>query len=143
MIHVDVDTGTIGSLGEQYEKALSRMMYFVSMELWGNIKREAPVDHDRLRGSFSKPVQTGEHEYIIFSGVEYGEYVEFGTRPHRIEPKNKPFLYFKIDGQEVYCAYVDHPGTAPNPFIERGIERTEGRVDEFADRAIGETLGAL
>ena len=142
MIHVDVDTGTIGSLGEQYEKALSRMMYLVSMELMGNVKREAPVDQGRLQGSFLIE-QTGEYEYTIFSGVEYAEAVDFGTPPHRIEPKHKKCLHFEMDGQEVFCKDVDHPGTAPNPFIERGIERTEARIDEFAERAIGETLGAI
>ena len=46
-------------------------------------KRFAPVDTGLLRRSINlHPRNEGSNEYFLSVGVEYGEYVEYGTSPH-------------------------------------------------------------
>ena len=60
--------------------------------------------------------------------VDYGKYVEFGSPPHIIKPKNKKALKFKVGkatkkGKDiVFAKEVKHPGTRPNPFVRNTIQ---------------------
>jgi len=65
--------------------------------------------------------------------VDYGKFVEFGSPPHIITPKNKKALKFEVGKKErlsgnkkgktiVFAKKVKHPGTRPNPFIRNTIQ---------------------
>ena len=60
------------------------------------VKRVA-VDTGGLKGSIMVRPKGNNFEITMF---EYGKYVEYGTPPHVIRPKNKKALAFKIDGRE-------------------------------------------
>ena len=47
--------------------------------------------------------------------------VEYGTKPHVIEPVNKKVLAFKVDGQTVFAKKVNHPGTQAIPFMRGAL----------------------
>ncbi len=82
----------------------------------------SPVDTGRLRNSIK--VKSTEEGLIIWM-VDYGKFVEFGTPPHIITPKEKEALKFKIrreKGKIVFAKVVKHPGTRPNPFIRNTIQ---------------------
>lgn len=91
----------------------------------------APVDTGRLRSS-------GEIVYSSFFGfrpkativfrVEYAEYVNNGTRPHVIRPRNAQALRFRIGGRVVYAKVVNHPGTKARPFLDRAVREVMGRA---------------
>lgn len=84
----------------------------------------APVDTGRLRSS-------GKIEYSGFFGfrpkavvrfdVNYAEFVNDGTRPHIIRPKNAKALRFRVGGQVVYARVVHHPGTRGTRFLDRAL----------------------
>lgn len=58
-------------------------------------------------------------------------YIEFGTQPHTITPVTKKVLRWVDEGgDEHFATKVYHPGTAPNPFMRRGISRAVFRVQE-------------
>lgn len=57
----------------------------------------------------------------IGSDVFYAPYVHDGTRPHVIRPKRGKALRFVIGGQVVFARVVQHPGTRPNPFLNRAL----------------------
>ncbi|MFB8347909.1 hypothetical protein [Streptomyces niveus] len=44
-----------------------------------------------------------------------------GTRPHIIRPRRAKALRFAVGGRVVFAAYVRHPGTRANNFMERAI----------------------
>ncbi|MFE0545213.1 hypothetical protein [Streptomyces sp. NPDC058891] len=44
-----------------------------------------------------------------------------GTRPHVIRPRRARALRFEVGGQVVFAAYARHPGTRPNPFLQRAL----------------------
>lgn len=84
----------------------------------------APVDTGRLRSSgsvhYSSLFSFRPKATIVFS-VDYARYVNDGTRPHVIRPKNAKVLRFVVGGQVVFARVVHHPGTRANPFLDRAL----------------------
>lgn len=116
-------------------RAISLVFKYTATEIWGNIRKEAPVDHGRLAGSFQLE-KIDDLAYRIKSGVEYAYHVHEGTDPHVIEPKNKKALYWK--GAKHPVRRVMHPGTEANPYANRAIEQAKERRNEFISRALRE-----
>lgn len=44
-----------------------------------------------------------------------------GTRPHLIRPRRAKALRFEVGGEVVFTRLVRHPGTRPNPFLQRAL----------------------
>jgi len=66
---------------EGMKEVLFRAM--VKMEEIAKLK--APVDTGNLKNRIHlNPLQKGATEYILSDGVEYGVYVEYGTKPHYV-----------------------------------------------------------
>ena len=64
----------------------------------------------------------------------YAAYVVKGTAPHEIRPVNASILAFEVGGKLVFTPIVRHPGTKPNPFLEKAAEDARSKVAEvFAD----------
>lgn len=102
-----------------------------------------------LRGELRQADSTGAWGYLV-NYTPYGAYVEYGTKAHRIYPKaghrmigpvregqtrratgKGPHehivgrgiaLRFKVGDRIVFARYVDHPGTAPLPFMHPAAE---------------------
>lgn len=53
----------------------------------------------------------------------YGQYVEYGTKPHMIV--GNPFLHFQWKGEWVNFRYVNHPGTKAQPFMHLAYYKAE------------------
>ena len=62
-------------------------------------------------------------------------YLEFGTKPHVILPKDGSALRFEIAGEIIFASKVYHPGTKPLGFVRL----TQDDLDKSA-REIGERL---
>lgn len=56
---------------------------------------------------------TSQHPATLF--------VVNGTRPHQIRPVRTKALRFTISGRVVYAKLVAHPGTKPNPFLQKAL----------------------
>jgi len=55
-----------------------------------------------------------------------GKFIIEGTKPHAIEPKGPGYplrFFWEKIGKVVFTYHVNHPGTKPNPFIERAKDR--------------------
>lgn len=82
-----------------------------------------PVRTGRLRASNTGEVDTPTAfrcEGRMVNPTSYAMDVHQGTPPHRIEPRNATVLRFEVGGETVFAAYVNHPGTAPRPFLAEG-----------------------
>ena len=73
------------------------------------------VDTGRLRSSIRIDFLQNGLAADIATDVEYADFVEFGTKPHTIEAKNKQALFWK--GAEHPVKSVEHPGSPPKPFM--------------------------
>lgn len=71
-------------------------------------------------------------------GYNLGKLIEFGTRPHSIEPAHAQCLKFEIDGQTIYASHVFHPGTTEKPHFQMALQRNIPLYHLNISRAIKE-----
>src|SRR3989304_4289888 len=92
----------------------------------------APWKTGKLAGSIVKDM--GDGEASIQALAPYAMYVVEGTAPHEIRPVNASVLAFQIGGRMVFTPLVRHPGTKPNPFMQRAVEDVRSKAEEtFAE----------
>ncbi len=105
----------------EIEKRLENALPRIAIKFQNELVLASPVDTGRLRNSIK--VKSYEGGISIFM-VDYGKFVEFGTPPHLIKPKDKEALKFKVGkgGKPIFAKVVKHPGTRPNPFIRNTIQ---------------------
>lgn len=143
---------------------------YTAQEVWGNIRRFAPVDHGRLAGSFQLD-RIDDFAYRIHSAVQYALFVHEGTgvygetgQPIRPVTAQALKFYWKRIGQTVvfkgdlaphefasFANWAEERGMRPfftwpkgmegRPFADEAIEAAQGRTDEFIARAMRETVG--
>jgi len=73
-----------------------------------------------------------EYKAIIGTHKEYAKYVEFGTRPHKIKPKNARFLTIPNGDGFLFVKEVNHPGSKPYPFMFLNKEK---RIKQATEKA--------
>lgn len=143
---IEMDVERLKNLMSKGMDAVKIAFKYTAIDVWGELRKEAPVNHGRLAGSFQlKPVN--DFEYHIQSGVAYALAVHTGTgihgpegRPIEIVPVNKKALYWP--GAPHPVKRVLNPGRKADPYADRAMDNTSSRLDEFAQRAIMETMGA-
>jgi len=95
-------------------------IYRAGQVLWRLVRSEAPVRTGKLRNSIFLRFR-GPRSFLIGEGVDYGIYVRRGTRAHIIRPREKKALWWP--GLPHPVAIVHHPGTRPNDYMARALER--------------------
>jgi len=79
---------------------------------------------------------------VVESEAPYSAAVHEGTRPHIIMPVNKRVLYSRNTNQ-FFGKRVQHPGTRPNPFFARALEKCSSKIEEFFSTALQNILNVL
>lgn len=121
-------TGRKGVSDLPVSKAISIWEAEVAPALIAEIRRRAPIspteNGGRLRDSInmSRRSSGGGVSVRITSSAPYAKYVESGTRPHRIEPRQALALHWSDRGRDMFAKGVNHPGTKPNPFVRQAID---------------------
>ena len=94
----------------------------IALRIENELRLAAPVNKDTeaknrgdLRRSLVVLYQNGLLKIFANDNIFH---VIFGTKPHKITPKNKNALAFKVGGKAIVVKKVMHPGTRPNPFIQ-------------------------
>lgn len=88
------------------------------------VRREAPVKTGKLRDSIlvRRGATTSRLGWSVIADTDYSSAVERGTKPHEIVPRRASVLRFPSKaGGVVYAHKVNHPGTQPNPFMDRAL----------------------
>lgn len=118
-----------------------RAIELTAIEVWGNVKEESPVDQGLLAGSWQL-AQSAPMEWRIYTGVAYALDVHEGT-----DPGPRPFgpiedwaLRKGLPPGPIWQSIQRH-GTRANPFVDRAIDETSRRTDEFIARAMREVMG--
>ncbi len=117
---------------------------YIAAELWGLMRKESPVDHGALAGSWQL-TKLGDFEYKVASDKTYALAVATGTgvfgpkgQPIVIVPVTKKCLHFMWKGMNIFTKKAVVQGMKPNDYIGRSITKTESRVDEFVRKALKE-----
>jgi hypothetical protein len=102
---------------------LGPIMRDLALTAVGEQKRLAPVKTGNLRRTIHVGRVTDRSAETIAS-AEYAAYVEFGTKPHEIRPRNRRVLRWKdAQGTVRFARRVRHPGTKAQPYMIPGAER--------------------
>jgi hypothetical protein len=101
---------------------------------WVEIAREeAPNKTGAFRESirFRTFVKGTEIGFTTSAAQPLGKWIVFGTRPHIIRARNAKTLYFFWGrlGRFVSFPFVHHPGTKPNPYVDRAYETWEKEME--------------
>lgn len=99
---------------EQLPVFLEKFKHYLGYLVVAKLVERCPVDTGFLRNSINFSVKD---EKLVISMAEYGQHIEFGTRPHLIVAKDAKALHWKKGGKDFFAKSVMHPGTKPNPFI--------------------------
>lgn len=87
--------------------------------------RESTLFRDRtgeLRGTVDI-LDTGAYTKRLIAPAAHALYVNGGTKPHIIVPKNPGGrLRFVIAGRTIFAKKVNHPGTSPRPFMDHAAD---------------------
>ena len=76
-----------------------------------------------------------------FPTADYAPYVEFGTKPHDILPRDAKALYW--EGAAHPVSVVHHPGTRPNQFMERIVSEAQPEIDSVFVSALRQITAAI
>jgi phage gpG-like protein len=136
---------------ERIQRAIDAGLEAIGIVVEGQAVELAPIDSGRLKGSITYATKRGgdkpkavkdytpkdedgvqhdgsENTVVIGTSVEYAVYVEFGSGPHEIVPKDKKALFWK--GAKHPVKRVRHPGTPAQPFLRRSIELYKDEIKE-------------
>lgn len=103
------------------------------------VKGVVPWRTGFLVQSFRAELTTGMLKW--FPTANYSPFVEFGTAPHVILPKNAKALYWPGAAHPV--RRVNHPGTKPNQFMERIVSELQGEIDLQFGNALVQITNAI
>lgn len=101
---------------------------------------EAPKDTgDFARGIRFKTFRKGLDSlgYTLSDPQPLGKFIRLGTKPHLITPRGSGYplrFFWKKVGRNVAFYSVNHPGTKPNPYMERATNRMQPDMDKSAAR---------
>lgn len=65
-------------------------------------------------------------------------FVHFGTRPHKIRPKEKKALRWAGPNGFIFAREVNHPGYRGDPYLNRAADDAIRRFSSIVDNAIKE-----
>lgn len=136
-ISLDMDTSPLlEKLAPNKVKEVNRLgLQYAGQEMVRTLMINSPVDHGLLKmWHFS---EMSDDEVHIRSPARYAVYVNDGTQPHWIEPKNVKALHW--DGNFSKGHYVG--GITGRHFVEDSISDVEGRLDGYFLKALSEVLG--
>ena len=104
------------------QKLIERLTNIAFAEaFWG-----APVKTGYLASTVYKQVSNGEG--VVGVAASYGRVVVEGSAPHEIRAANGGVLSFMVAGKRVFTPIVHHPGTKPNPFLEKATEKAQSKI---------------
>ncbi len=125
-------------------KAVKNLLYRIGAEAVNEAKELAPVgkgDGESYRGgNLKKDIQVFDDnidnlEVSIGNSklAPYAKFVHGGTKPHKIQAKNKRALRTPFGARKS----VNHPGTKAQPYLEDGLKKymSSGGLD----RALNDT----
>jgi len=129
----------MGRAPAEFRKALQRAVNKSTLIIQKNIKSETPVKTGRLQKSID--VRFGSLSGVIFTNLFYAPFVHFGTRPHTIHAKSKKALSWK--GALHPVKSVQHPGSKGNPFMDKGVEKSQNEIDRVFKEEVDKSLNVI
>lgn len=141
----------ISKFGERVIDNLIKAQRETGEALLKDVKESAPVGTGAYRDSIKmsdtsydgNTIRTSVYTDAVVmdsTGKTYnlGALIEYGTRPHTIEPATKQALRFTINGETIFAKHVFHPGTVANPHFQLSLQKNVALYKSNIRKAIKE-----
>jgi len=112
-----------------------------TLEIRGQVKREAPVDDGKLRQNIYSDVKGLRGTILpIRASQKYAICVHEGTKPHHPPVKEGKGIHkwATKKGLNPYAVAksIAKKGTKANPFMDRAVNKTKSKVNQFFEKAL-------
>lgn len=90
------------------------------------LRATTPANTGKTAADWSMHVRRGTDETVVsyqHPDVRLIKMLNYGTRPHAINPVRAKALRFEIGGKVIFARYVFHPGTRAYGFLQRTTAR--------------------
>lgn len=168
---ISIDSAEFQSALNEFPKIARKELRLALFKSAKSVALQAKAVHKyrQKSGNLDRSIQSAlsdefEAEVFFDEGIAtYGKFQNYGTKPHRIYPKNKAALSFVTGGVHTVVpkkyntywkiqnkinpslrvskkGYVDHPGIKPEYFIEKAAEvKTPNFIKNISD-AVEKTI---
>lgn len=132
--------GGFNKIVDATKEAIALSLKYTAANAWENLKKEAPKDEGFGAGSLQL-VKNNDLEWKIFSSMEYMYYANSGTKPH-YAPWGPIKRWAERHNRPPFPIWygILMKGTKANKYVDRALEQTQSRIDDFIKRAMRETL---
>lgn len=145
MVTIELEIKKDASLEDLQSKAgniARKGLNYTSQDLLRNLVSNSPVDTGLLKGWF--PTRKGDMQIEVKSPAAYVGFVNDGTGLYgpshqKITPKNGKVLHWVKDGKDYFAKSVK--GQKGQKFVEKSIEQTSNKIEQYFLRATQEELG--
>jgi hypothetical protein len=99
---------------------------------------QSGITRSNIEGGATGDFRAGTLVIFVRCTAPWALYLDAGTRPHTITPRNAPRLSWEGNNGRIYARKVNHPGTQPTRFISGSIdmERAADRLLRAAARTV-------
>lgn len=134
-------TGQFARVPEQVKALIARGVTEMTEEIAGAVREELPSRTGTTRRSVRAVYGQQDGDAVVARVVigGAGALLLGGTRAHVIEPNRARALRFVVNGQVVFAKRVYHPGTRPDPYVNRALNRfgLTAKTIKLSDEIVG------
>ena len=153
MVQVTLDLSQYDDLGPRMKEVRQRGLQLIALDMQRTVDKLSPIDEGVLHKWFI--AEMSDSQATIKSPAKYVGFVNYGTSPYFLKPKNKKALHWtgrmnmSISGNNItitgskggFSKGHMMPGQRGQHFIEKAISNVNPRIDEHFKTAISEVLG--
>lgn len=146
-VEIDKDeyAGFIGRLRQlitRGRKLTAEQMEDLANRAFDSIQEKTPVLTGRAIEAW-KLIKRSPFNYTIINNVDYVVYLEYGTKPHLIYPKNAAILAWvnRSTGETIFSQLVQHPGTRPYAMVRTTLSELRKDMKGFVSNLAADIFG--
>ena len=126
--------------GDELDQVLDQAIDRIAPVAQAAIRRRAPRATGKL-ARYVSIIHEGDRTIVHASG-RIAHLITGGTAPHAIVAHGHA-LELQGGGVVRFADSVRHPGTAPNPFVARGLDDARSDIDRIIDGAADDALDVI
>lgn len=136
---IDAANDQLRSLPEAIEASVIRQMAQIAYDS-AERGADAHTKTGAMRQSlFARAIPKGREVGHDLQRAPHALFVQFGTRPHVIEPSKKKALRWPSGGAFAFAKRVNHPGYRGDAYLARAADDAVRQFAAIVDRALKES----
>ena len=129
-LNFNIQTQGMQNMQDTVKEKAKEVLWRSMVKIEELAKNKAPVDTGMLKNRIHlEPMQPGSEKYELSDGVEYGIYVEYGTKPHYVPITPLKDWAGRVLGDKNLAysirAKIAKQGTAAQPFFRPAIHEVQ------------------